>query len=176
MSLQDSHSYQTPSLSWDDHHGPDVKTWVLMISSIIQALGWLLLQDSLSPQWRYTQMFSYFIISNLFSLLSKKHDQNQNGTNVTYYFTVVLVFPSLMWFVLGPACLTSVQVVRVLGPLREHRCQMHAGSLLRPTSVHNSTCRFVGTSRPEPLFSNKWCLPQRVNLRSYSPDSNKVNV
>ena len=59
-------------------------------------------------------MFSYFIISNLFSLLGTNHAQNQNGKNVTY-ISVVLVFPSLMWFVLGPACLPSVQVVRVLG-------------------------------------------------------------
>lgn len=171
MCLQELHSYQALSLSRDDHHGPDLKTWVLMISSIIQALGQLLLQESLSPQWRYTQMFSYFIISNLFSLLGTNHAQNQNGKNVTY-ISVVLVFPSLMWFVLGPACLTSVQVVRVLGGLGEHHCQMKAGSLLRPTSVHNSTHRLVGKSRPETLFSNTWCLLQRINLISYFLDKN----
>lgn len=69
--LQELHSYQALSLSRDKHHGPDLKMWFLTVSSIIQALGRLLLQDSLSPQWRYTQMFSYFIISNLFSLFGK---------------------------------------------------------------------------------------------------------
>ena len=77
-----------------------------------------------------------------------------------------------MWFVLGPACVTSVQVVRVLGGLGEHNCQMKAGSLLKLTSVHSSTHRLVGKSRPETLFSNTWCLLQRINLISYFLDKN----
>lgn len=121
-----------------------------------------------------THVFIFYNFQSFFPFW-KNHAQNQNGTNVTY-FTVVLMFPSLMWFVLGPACLTSVQVLRVLGGLREHHCQMQAGSLLRPTSVCNSTHRLAGKSRPEPLFSNTWCLPQRINLTSYFLDKNKVNV
>lgn len=119
----------------------------------------------------YTDVFIFYNFQSFFSSWYKPCSKSKWQKCHLYFsgFGVSIIDVVCAWtcmFNLSAGCKSPG------GGLGEHHCQMKAGSLLRPTSVHNRTHRLVGKSRPETLFSNTWCLLQRINLISYFLDKN----